>query len=170
MNKSAALKTLTALVALAVLMLGGNAFAEPQEKRVAGGDTKGCSKPDCRENDGHKWAEKLNLTADQKKKVDAIRSDRKTKIKAAAEQMQQEHQKLRDMLKGDATDAQLREQHGKVTALRTSMGDMFFDSILQVRAILTPEQRKKMEFTQHEGMWHKDGHHSESGAKGKETN
>ncbi|MBI3580811.1 MAG: Spy/CpxP family protein refolding chaperone [Nitrospinae bacterium] len=152
MYKVALPKTLTLFIALAALSVwAGNASAEPGDKRT--GD-KGWEEGRGHEGDGEgrrKWMEKLNLTADQRKRIDAVRSERKEKMKTVVEQLHAEHRKLRDMLKGDATDAQLREQHGKYAALQAQMGETFFDSMLRIRAVLTPDQRKELKVHRHEG-------------------
>ncbi len=152
MNKVAILKALTFFFALTMLSVGaGNAFAEPDEKRAEDKGWEEGHKHGCDGEGRHKWIEKLNLTPDQKKKIDVIRGERKQKMETVVEQLHAEHRKLRDMLKGDATDAQLREQHGKFAALQAKMGETTFDSMLRIRAVLTPDQRKEYRVHHHEG-------------------
>jgi len=58
--------------------------------------------------------------------------------------MQAEKQEMRSLLQSDASTAVLTEQHQKLQALRQQKGDNRFETMLQVREILTPEQRAKM--------------------------
>lgn len=150
MIKVASLKTLALLVALTTLSLGaGIASADSYEKQTGDKGWEG-HKQGCDEGGRHKWFKRLNLTPDQKKKIDVIRSEKKQNMKTVVEQLHAEHQKLRDMLKGDATDAQLREQHGKFAALQAKMKETTFDSMLRIRAVLTPDQRKELRVHHHE--------------------
>ncbi len=150
MSKEAILKTWAVLGVLAVITMGtGIASADSWEKERCDkghAERSSCDRhhDKCRHHHHHHWMKGLNLTDDQVMKIDQIRSDRKRAVKTAFEQMRAEHQKLRDMMKGASTDAQLREQHDKVAALRAKIGDAFFDSMLKTRAVLTPEQRKKI--------------------------
>jgi periplasmic protein CpxP/Spy len=106
---------------------------------------------------GGKWMQELNLTADQQAKIKAIReqeksasADRRTQMKAAFDQM-------RSLSAGSATDDQLRAQHQQVQQLRQQAEDRRFETMLKIRAVLTPEQRTKMaELMQ---KHRKGGHH-----------
>jgi periplasmic protein CpxP/Spy len=108
---------------------------------------------------GHRGGDmfkELNLTADQQAKIKAIRdqeksasADRRTQMKAAFDQM-------RSLSAGNATDDQLRAQHQQVRQLRQQAEDRRFETMLKIRAVLTPEQRTKMaELMQ---KHHKGGH------------
>lgn len=90
------------------------------------------------------WLKKLDLTADQKKKLDAVREERKAAMKSTMEQARAEHEKLHQLMQGDAPEADLRAQHDKVLEFHTAGGKERFESMLKIRAILTPDQRKKM--------------------------
>lgn len=166
MKKTILLKTCMALVTLAVAALGtGAAMAEPRGDGAHGANGMGHEMHGKEGGERHQWLEKLNLSADQKKKIDQIRDEQREAIKASAEQLHAEHEKMRDMMKGDATDAELREQHGKVMTLRTAMGDARFESFLKIRALLTSGQRKRMAMMHHGGMGHDGMHHGEPGMK-----
>ncbi len=141
--KRSTLLTIATLAAAITLGLAGAAHARPwgnAEHAACGGYHYIAADAD----QHHPWMEKLNLTAEQKTKIDKIRAAQKEKVAPVAEQLRAEMETLRTMMQGDATDAQLREQHRKVHALRSTLGDAWFESILQIRAILTPEQRKEM--------------------------
>lgn len=153
MKRSRLLKICMSLAAMAVFALGtGLAVAEPWEdgSRGHGGMAHGMyGRP---EEGRHLWLEKLNLSADQKDKIDQIRNDQHEAVKGAIEQLRGEHEKMREMMQGNATDAELREQHGKIRALRLTIGDARFESFLKIRAVLTKGQRKRMGKMHLEGM------------------
>jgi len=140
------LKALALAVALATLAAGaGNAAAEADKISTDENGWHEGHKCDVGgQHKGHgKWLDRLSLSAEQKKKVDAVRAEREQNMKTVMEQMREEHKKMGKMLGGDASDAQLREQHAKAMALRAKMGEAFFDSMLRIRSVLTPEQRKE---------------------------
>lgn len=168
MRKALLLKTCMTLATLAVIAaITGSATAYACDKGP--GASEPCPIPE-KQGDGrhHQWMEKLNLSADQKEKIDQIRNEHHEAIKASAEQLRAEHGKMRDMMQDDATDAQLREQHDKVRALRTLVGDAWFESFLKIRAILTPGQRKRMSMMHHAEMSPDGTRHGEPGIKTRE--
>jgi periplasmic protein CpxP/Spy len=85
----------------------------------------------------------LNLSADQMNQIQQIRSryrDQLQRDRTAARQAQQE---LRTLMAGNATDEQIREKFRQVQALRTKTAEAQFNSMLEMRNVLTPEQRQK---------------------------
>lgn len=166
MQKAIFLKTCMALAAAAVLGLGtGYAAAEPKGSGTHNPDWAEHDMPGKQGEGHHQWLAKLNLSADQKTKIDQIRAEQHEARKASAEQLRIEHEKMREMMKGDATDAELREQHGKVHALRAAMGDARFETVLKIRALLNKGQRKRMAMMHHGGMEHDGMPHGEPGMK-----
>ena len=51
---------------------------------------------------------------------------------------------MRSLLANDASEEQLRQQHQNIQGLRQQLGNNRFETMLQVREILTPEQRTQM--------------------------
>lgn len=137
------------LALTAVSALGaGYAAAEPLENGSRGpGET-------AHEEKQHQWLEKLNLSAYQKDKIDQIREEQRDTMKSTAAQLRAEHDKLREMMQGDATDDQLREQHAKIATLRAAAGNTRFEMFLKIRALLSRGQRKRMAAMHHEEMGH----------------
>jgi len=52
---------------------------------------------------------------------------------------------MRSLMASDASSEQLREQHQKIRDLHQQMGDQRFETMLQIREVLTPEQRQQMQ-------------------------
>ena len=51
---------------------------------------------------------------------------------------------MRSLLASNASEEQLRKQHQNIQGLRQQLGNNRFETMLQVREILTPEQRTQM--------------------------
>ncbi|OCR02083.1 Spy protein [Oscillatoriales cyanobacterium USR001] len=94
--------------------------------------------------DGGQIFEKLNLTADQKQKMQAIRNQYKDKITQHRDAIVKANQELMSMINGNASDSQLREKHRQVVAQAQQMGELQFDMMLAMRQILTPDQRRQL--------------------------
>lgn len=85
----------------------------------------------------------LNLSADQMTNIQQIRSryrDQLQQDRAAARQAQQE---LRTLMAGNAPDNQIRDKFRQLQALRTKAAEAQFNSMLEMRNVLTLEQRQK---------------------------
>lgn len=93
----------------------------------------------------HKALKKLDLTAEQQAKLKEIRVGQKDKIEAAHEKMKAARESLEHSLDNNASDTDIRKKHNDLQAARTQMEGLRFESLLQIRAILTPEQRKKFQ-------------------------
>lgn len=88
--------------------------------------------------------EQLNLTSEQSAQIEAIKENSKASKEALREQMQAEKQEMRSLLQSDASPAALTQQHQKLQALRQQKGDNRFQNMLQIREVLTSEQRAQM--------------------------
>jgi len=86
--------------------------------------------------------EQLELTPEQSEQIEAIEQESRTQAEALHEEMEQNREKMRSLLTAnDTTPEQLRQQHQQNQALRQQLDDQRFETMLQVREILTPEQR-----------------------------
>ncbi|MES2764565.1 MAG: Spy/CpxP family protein refolding chaperone [Bacteroidota bacterium] len=91
-----------------------------------------------------KLAEKLNLTADQKTKLQEMWKTFKESNKATHEQIKQNQKQLHEMMKSDnynrATTEQLIKQNSE---LQAKMKLAMLDKMQEMKKILTPEQLAK---------------------------
>lgn len=93
-----------------------------------------------------KWiTEELNLTDEQKVKLDEIREEYREKMKDKRAVMQEAREKLHDALISDASDEVLRKQFKTMQEIRNEFATARFEKILAIRQILTKEQRKKFD-------------------------
>lgn len=88
--------------------------------------------------------QQLDLTSAQSEQIEAIQEQSKTARESLHEQMETQQQKMRSLLDSDATSEQLTQQHQQLQNIRQQFGDNRFETMLQVREILTPEQRARM--------------------------
>lgn len=87
--------------------------------------------------------EALNLTEAQKDQLQTIRSEYQPRISEQKETLSDAYETLRDMMTDDASSSEVRRQHQQVQALRQEMSDLRFESMLEMREVLTPEQREE---------------------------
>jgi periplasmic protein CpxP/Spy len=105
---------------------------------------------------GEQWGKELNLTTQQQAQIKTIRDQEKTASESLRQQMRTAREQLGTLMAGNASDAQLRQQHDQVRQLAQQLGDRRFDTMLKIRSVLTPEQRTKAAelMKQHHGRRH----------------
>jgi Spy/CpxP family protein refolding chaperone len=85
--------------------------------------------------------EQLNLTTEQKQKMVDIRQKYQGQLKPLKEQISSAREELSQMMSGTATADEIRAKHQEILKLRQQLGDIRFESLLEMREVLTPEQR-----------------------------
>ena len=99
---------------------------------------------------GDKWGkrrgmnrlfEQLELSDEQSQQIEAIRDESQTENKALYQQIQTISQEMRSLLASDANTEQLQQQHQQLQNLRQQLGDRRFQTMLDIREVLTPEQQ-----------------------------
>ncbi|XZN89074.1 MAG: Spy/CpxP family protein refolding chaperone [Microcoleus sp.] len=88
--------------------------------------------------------EKLNLSADQKQKMQAVRDRYKDQISQRMQAVRQARQELQTMMSGTATASQIREKNNQISGLKKQLDDVRLESTLAMREILTPAQRTQL--------------------------
>jgi len=85
----------------------------------------------------------LDLSNDQKNELQRIRNEYQPRFMEQREALFEARQTLRNMMVDDnASNSDLRQQHDKILSLRDEMGNLRFESMLEMREVLTPEQRE----------------------------
>lgn len=87
--------------------------------------------------------EKLNLTIEQQQKMQSIRRKYQPQMDSLRLEMRTEKEKLRQMMTNNDSSDNLRQQHQKVASLNQKMSDLRFQIMLEMREVLTPEQRQQ---------------------------
>lgn len=132
---------------LPILVIGsfaaGTALADCPKDGKAG---------ECKDRD--QWLQELNLSAEQKEQLTAIKEKYHDDMKKHKQAMKASRESLQAALKTDASDASLRKQFKAMQEQRAQFASLRFEKVLAIRAILTPDQRKKFE-----GMRRHHRHH-----------
>lgn len=93
--------------------------------------------------DGMRGLRDLNLSADQMQKIKQIRDRYSQQMRSDRDQLRQAQQELSTLMGGNATDEQIRSKYAQVKDLRIKVADAQFSSMLEMRDVLTAEQRQK---------------------------
>ena len=88
--------------------------------------------------------QQLDLTPEQLQQIEDIQEQSKNQAQALHQQMQTQREEMRSLLASDATPEQLQQQHQQTQDLHQQLGDNRFETMLQVREVLTSEQRTQM--------------------------
>jgi Spy/CpxP family protein refolding chaperone len=88
--------------------------------------------------------EQLNLTDTQKQKLSGIRQKYSERIEQLQDSMQKAQEELFKMMAGTASVSDIRTKQQEVVRLREELGNVRFESMLEMRAVLTPEQRDRI--------------------------
>lgn len=86
---------------------------------------------------------RLKLTEEQRTKLSEIHKANAPKLEELRKKMKASRTALRTAMENDASDEDLKKAHQEVQAVRAQLDDLRFESILTIRKVLTPEQRKK---------------------------
>lgn len=87
--------------------------------------------------------EQLNLSQEQKQKMQAIRNQYKDQLNQRRQALHQAQQELKTLMTGTASANQIREKHRQLLTLRQQLEEVQFESMLAMREVLTPEQRNQ---------------------------
>ncbi|MBR8826364.1 MAG: Spy/CpxP family protein refolding chaperone [Gomphosphaeria aponina SAG 52.96 = DSM 107014] len=90
---------------------------------------------------GDRLLEQLNLTEEQKQQMEAIRQKYQEQISQNMENLRLAQQELQQMMTATNSNDSLRAQHQEILQLRQEVDTLRFESMLELREVLTPEQR-----------------------------
>jgi|JI81BgreenRNA_FD_contig_111_519349_length_3664_multi_6_in_0_out_0_4 periplasmic protein CpxP/Spy len=89
--------------------------------------------------------QQLNLTPEQKAKIESIRAQSKDQLTNQRKAFQQAQQELRTLMASNADPNQIRDKHNQVMAMKQQLDNLQFESRLAMRDVLTPEQRTQLD-------------------------
>ena len=107
-----------------------------QAERTRGGDRH-------REGRLERMAAELALTAEQQEKMKTIHEKYEGAHSAMKEKIHAAHQSLDEALRTDASEDVLRQKFSAIEDLKAEAGKQRFEKVLEVRKVLTAEQRLK---------------------------
>ncbi len=99
------------------------------------------------------FLEQLDLTEEQSTQIKAIRQEYLSANDRDYRELKQAREEMRSLLSSDASSDRLRQQHQTIQSLSQTLGDNRFEAMLEIREILTPEQRQEVAnmMSQHRG-------------------
>ncbi|MCU0537657.1 MAG: Spy/CpxP family protein refolding chaperone [Hydrococcus sp. Prado102] len=101
------------------------------------------STPEPLENKG-KFLEQLNLSEPQKQQISSIRQKYRGQIEQLQEQTMEAQKELFDMMAGTQSIDAIRSKREETASLREKLGNLRFESMLEMREVLTPQQRAQV--------------------------
>ncbi|BFM38184.1 Spy/CpxP family protein refolding chaperone [Synechocystis sp. LKSZ1] len=94
---------------------------------------------------GERWLQQLNLSPQQQQQLSAIRQKYKGQMEPIRQQLRANQDELRQLMASDTTNvASIRAKHDQITGLRQQLEKLRFESMLESRDILSPEQRQQL--------------------------
>ncbi|MBD1805996.1 Spy/CpxP family protein refolding chaperone [Microcoleus sp. FACHB-SPT15] len=93
--------------------------------------------------EGQSLVEELNLTPQQDQQLKAIQQEYKDQMAQQRQELQQAQQELSGLMAGTASQGQIRDKYREVNVLRQQKGELHLESMLAIREILTPQQRRQ---------------------------
>ena len=86
----------------------------------------------------------LDLTPEQAEQIRTIQEQSRTTAAELKEQLQTQRQEMQSLYASDATAEEIRSEHQETEELASQLSSDRFETMLQIREILTSEQRAKM--------------------------
>lgn len=108
-----------------------DASAQPTAKQVRPGKRSGLF-------------QQLNLTPEQRQKLKAVRQQYQGQIRERQRSAQQAQRDMRSLLVGSASSETVRAKFTEFQQLQQAAAKLRFESILAMREVLTPTQRKQL--------------------------
>ncbi|EAZ91002.1 Spy/CpxP family protein refolding chaperone [Crocosphaera chwakensis] len=144
-------KEFTLIVSVLTLGIGGTmALANsPQEppSSVLLSETKILAQQNgnqpSRRDRGEQFQQKLNLSDEQMQQLRNIREKYRPQMEQLKTQMRTQGQELSQMMQGNTSESDLKRKHQEIIDLRQEMGNIRFESMLEMRQVLTTEQRQQ---------------------------
>ncbi len=96
-----------------------------------------------KDDKGEKLVERLNLTTEQRNQMAQIRNKYQPQFNSLREEIRNERNTLSQMMRNNQSQEQMRSQHQKIVSLDQKIHNLRFESMLEMRNVLTPEQREE---------------------------
>lgn len=86
----------------------------------------------------------LNLSDQQKQEMERIRRKYQALILPRRQNLRQAKQDLSNLMVGNSSIEVIRAKHQEVSSLQQQINNLYFESVLEMREILTPSQRTQL--------------------------
>lgn len=104
-----------------------------------------------------KMVEELNLSAEQKQKLNEIRTEFRKTLPEKRKAMKAAREELQTVLRGSASADEARKKFQDLKQKEDTFTEARFEKVLAIRALLTPEQRQKFKGLDHKNSCHDHG-------------
>jgi len=91
-----------------------------------------------------KVLQQLDLTPEQSEQIEAIKEQSKTRMEDLKQQMRSQREQMKSLLANDADAEEIRTQHQEAQDLHQQAANNRFETMLEIREVLTSEQRAKI--------------------------
>ncbi|MEB3212750.1 MAG: Spy/CpxP family protein refolding chaperone [Leptolyngbyaceae bacterium] len=131
-----------ALLATLPVLIGVSSLAAVAQVR---GENDGWGdRPPRFEERREQWIEQLDLTEAQQAEIQAIREQASTENEGLRQELEEAHATMRSLMESNASADQIRQQHDQIQQLHQQLGDAMLDVRLDIREVLTEEQRSQL--------------------------
>ena len=86
----------------------------------------------------------IDLSDEQSQQIEAIEEESKAATDEIKQQVRSQHEEMRALMASDASVEEIRSQYQEAQALRQQMSDNRFETMLEIREVLTLEQRSQI--------------------------
>lgn len=142
---SAGLSMLTIVVGSSSVLANSSFSSQPELKPViqqeyaqAGGNQR-------RDNNRKDMFEQLNLNEQQKQQIATIRQKYRNQMEQTSGRLRTAQQELQQLMSSNASKDTIRAKHQQVGNLEQELDKMRFESMLEIRDVLTTAQRQELE-------------------------
>lgn len=90
------------------------------------------------------WLQQLNLSQTQIQRIQSIRNQYKDRISQKRQSLKQAQQELQALMQSNAAKNQVMDKFRQVQGLRQQLEELNFNSMLDIREVLTVEQRRQL--------------------------
>ena len=130
------------LLAVLILSVGSAvALADPNPQSAQIAQNSPGARPQRRNKDG--LLQQLNLTQQQMQQMQAIRQKYRSQIAPRHQALRQARQELVTLMNSTASASLIRSKNQQVEELQQQLQKLRFESMLEMREVMTPEQRTK---------------------------
>lgn len=138
------LRRVSVLTVLMISLGSAVAFANPNSllPQAIAQNTEEESRPNRGRGKAQLFQE-LNLAPEQTQQIEAIRNQYQDQISQRKQAVRQARQELVELMASTASQNQIREKYRQVETLKQQVADIKFESMLAMREVLTPEQRRQ---------------------------
>lgn len=93
--------------------------------------------------DGGRLLRQLNLSTEQERQMGQIKAKYESQMRSIKNDLRSERQKLKEMMVTNQSANEIRNQHRRVANLSQRFHDLRFENMLEIREVLTLEQRQE---------------------------